>query len=253
MNRIFSLMIAGLALVALEPLAGVAPVCGQNLSLTESVPTAETKERIQALIQQLGAEKYRDRQRAETELKKIGLVAIEPLQAVSPYDDTEVRLRARRLVYLLRKQFVEEGVPPSLRHYFVGYEEMSVGERRTELAKLIALPISLESGLLARLARFEADDENAKLAALAILRKDIDDPKVREKLLIGIGYSERSACKWIRSYVQSYDQPDQALLELRDLLAEEQKLMAVGSALTFARCGRWIIAADCRSPLKGRA
>ena len=230
MRRLFCLQIV--SFVLLVHLTPGAAVRAQDLILTDDIPTAEMKAEIDGLIEQLGAEKYRDRKRAETELKKIGLVAIEPLQAVSPYADTEIRLRARRLIQILRKQFVSEGVPPSLKHFFNGYDEMSVNERRLQLTKIIALPIALESGLLSRLARFEEDDELSKFAALAVLRSNLEDPEVRDRLLIGIGYSERSACQWIRSYVESHTKPDQSLLQLRDLLSEEQRLMAAGSAST---------------------
>ena len=220
-----------LLLVSGCPLA-IATLPAQDLSLTDTIPTVEDRAKIEALIQELGADKYRDRLRAESKLEEIGMAAIEPLQAVSPYADTEIRLRARRLAEVLRERFVNEGIPASLKSYFRGYMEMNTAARRSRLDQVVLQPISMTGGVLARLARFEDDEVLSKMAALAVLKQDLSDEEIRKRLLVGIQFSERTSCQWIRAYVESYNDVDQSLAKLQEMLKNEQKRVAVGSAST---------------------
>lgn len=212
----------------------MATLPAQELSLTDTVPTPEMRAEIDALIQQLAAAKYTHRLRAEKKLEAIGLAAIEPLQEVSPYAETEIRLRARRLVQILRQRFVNEGIPASLKSLFRDYWDLTPPVRQARLRQIASQPMSVTSGVLARLARFEDVDELSKVAALAVLKGDLDDEEVRKRLLIGIQYSQRPACQWIRAYIKSYDTPDESLSSLQEMLKEEKKLMAIGSASTSA-------------------
>ena len=212
----------------------MATLPAQELSLTDTVPTPEMRAEIDALIQQLAAAKYTHRLRAEKKLEAIGLAAIEPLQEVSPYAETEIRLRARRLVQVLRQRFVNEGIPASLKSLFRDYWDLAPPVRQARLRQIASQPMAVTSGVLARLARFEDVDELSKVAALAVLKGDLDDEEVRKRLLIGIQYSQRPACQWIRAYIESYDTPDESLSSLQEMLKEEKKLMAIGSASTSA-------------------
>src|SRR5690349_18652005 len=77
-------------------------LAGQPI-LADAPPTAaanetEIADRIARLIEQLGADDFGTRERAQSELAQLGLEAYDALHAAQTHHDPEIALRARYLV-----------------------------------------------------------------------------------------------------------------------------------------------------------
>src|SRR5262245_39947120 len=87
--------------------------------------TAEsTDKRIGRLIEQLGASDFHARQRAQQELLKIGVAAIDALNDATDHDDLEIAERARYLLKLIPIELVREGDPASIKHWLENYDTL---------------------------------------------------------------------------------------------------------------------------------
>lgn len=95
-------------------------------------PDESTEKQIQQLILRLGDRSYRNREKAEKELRALGLLALESLQAAEDHEDIEIRIRARNLVSQMRGRMIAEGVPPELADLLRDYDKLP-RERRQQL------------------------------------------------------------------------------------------------------------------------
>ena len=200
------------------------------------IPSESEQEVITALVEQLGAAKYRDRKRAENELRTKGLLALESLRAVRNHEDIEIRLRARDLARELRGQFIQQGIPPELQALLRNYEAKQLEQRRS-LIRRLANKQDLSSCLvLARLARFDESDLLAREAALSVIVFDFDEQDDPEQAIrsakSALGFSRRIPVLWIRSHLLSYSDPETALREFAESLTDERERVAVASAST---------------------
>jgi hypothetical protein len=78
------------------------------LSLADS--SAANAAHIARLVQQLGADGFKDRETASETLQDIGEVALPALRAAGGSNDAEVRSRARRLVDSIQERTAQEQV-----------------------------------------------------------------------------------------------------------------------------------------------
>jgi hypothetical protein len=80
----------------------LAAVIGAGLALVLSLPSpaeeAPSKEKIDKLIEQLGSDNFKDRDKAMKELAAIGLPALDALRKAAKSEDAEVRKRATEIL-----------------------------------------------------------------------------------------------------------------------------------------------------------
>lgn len=183
--------------------------------------------RVDTLIQQLGAESYRERERAEAELQQLGLIAFEPLQEVRNHPDIEIRLRARAIVAKLRKFFLSEGIDPVMGRLLSRYEGRPEEERRQRIRYIAALLPQQGMEALCRVARFEDSELLAKQAALGILESAIE---VREKdritwlgqVVEAAAISRREATTWLHCFASVGTAPEASSRQWEQLIAAEE-------------------------------
>jgi hypothetical protein len=70
-----------------------------HLAAGSSAPAPEGAPHLEALVKQLGASRYTDREKAQRELEKIGVPALDLLRKAAASEDAEVNRRARELVH----------------------------------------------------------------------------------------------------------------------------------------------------------
>ncbi len=201
---------------------------------TEELPSVDELSRITELIQQLGAVKYRDREKAENALRAKGLLALEALREVQQHEDIEIRLRARNLARELRGQFIQQGVPPELQALLRDYESQKPDQRRALIRRLGLMPELSAKLVLARLARFDESGLLAREAALNVIGFNFDEldssASAIKAMKTALGFSRRPPVLWIRSHLKSYEDVDIAQSDFENWLNDERSLVETASA-----------------------
>jgi hypothetical protein len=200
----------------------------------EPVAPTEAQQRIVELIEQLGAAKYRQRERAEEQLIESGIAAYEALRAASKHEDVEIRLRARHLVDLLRTRFLWEGTEKALQVFITDYDQQPVAERQSRITTLAGLVPQQGVELLTRIARFEDHELVSKQAALAIMRHALETGSDQAQLVAGqiissAGNGDRTATRWLRAYADSLSDPGSVVPLWKELRDAEALQVAQGS------------------------
>ena len=203
-----------------------------------------THEHIEKYIEQLGAGQFRLRERAESELAEIGLLAFEDLFARRDDEDIEIRLRVRRLIERMRDQFLSEDIDPAVQRYVSGYSSKSIEAREATISLVSRLLPQQGLSELARIARFEDHERLSKLAALAIIRESWPPAglsrnalertarQTSQRILEVIGYGDRVAVNWLRAFGTSLEDPRSLLEPWKEFLAEELLLDTTDDLVT---------------------
>jgi tetratricopeptide (TPR) repeat protein len=177
---------------------------------------AELDRKISALIEQLGADEYAVRQRAQEELLEIGYDAFDLLCEAENSDDPEIAVQAGYLVRTIRVQWTSPADPRAIQAILGDYESQADERRLVRIKQLAELPNNQGLEWLCRLVRFEASPELSKHAALAIMAQGQPAEKsVWDERSATIGRhmsrSRRAAAAWLLCYLQAHDDPAGAL------------------------------------------
>jgi len=171
---------------------------------------------IQEWIAELGADQYARRERAQAELRRLGVAAFDALIEAQHHDDIEVALRARYLVRSLPIRWSVRGDTVEVKSLLRNYVEANRTERRSRMQQLANLSDSAGLEALCRLVRYETDELLSKEAALlAIQHAKPDGPDRRsalsERVEAAIGGSRRPGAAWMRAYAQTLRDPASSL------------------------------------------
>ena len=222
MNRIGKIAWLFLALPLWSSIA-LLPV----LSAAEPSP-APSPAQIPSLIEALGNADYFVRQKAETDLAKIGFEAVDALTAASASDDMEIVARANRLLCLIRSNWTVPGEPPVVAQLLADYEAQDDSGREARLARLIELPERKGLAAVCRLIRYERSLVLAKTAAVRLLEasdREAASADLAEKLQKGMGACRRAPARWVFAWLQARRDP-QALAGIwTQFVAEEERLL----------------------------
>ena len=181
---------------------------GANSGETNAEP-ASVASTIEALIAQLGAPEYAEREQAETKLLNLGSIAYDALHAAAKdHEDIEIRLRSRHLMRLLRSRWIMEGNLPDVRDVLRGYSQLNAAKRKMRMAELMKLEDYRGVPALCKIAKFEESEELSEFAVLALVSEELDpDPSSVSGLLEAIdselGTIERQSVQWLRNYVKT--------------------------------------------------
>lgn len=187
------------------------------------------QQQIAALIEQLGADDYFARQRAQQELAAIGFEAFDALSEAENHEDIEISLRARYLVRLMQVAWVVESDPPEVKALLENYESKSEPERIALIKRLAALEDDDGLSVLCRMVRFEKSLILSKEAAAAVIASPLDDDENaarRRQETIGriVGRASRPAAVWLQNYSTGIADPAAAIEPWEKLLAREERL-----------------------------
>ena len=119
------------------------------------VSTAGEDKHLEELIQQLGSGLYSNREKAQIELQRLGLVAFDALFEARHHDDIEIGMRARFLIRSMQVSWSDENDTAAVVEVLRNYNEQNEANRRSRLDRLSRLENYAGLPALCRLARFE--------------------------------------------------------------------------------------------------
>lgn len=191
--------------------------------------TEAPEQRIERLIEELGHEKYTVRERAQKELAELGFEAYDALRAAANHEDLEIATRAKYLLLLIPARWSLENEPPEVRRYLSYYQSGASEVRSVVLSDLARLSLGIGTAALCRLVRFEKSTEWSKRAAVVLMNwEPVDqagrarwEKTVREQL----GRSARPGARWLRTYLQSREDPKKTAPAWEELAKEEQGVL----------------------------
>jgi tetratricopeptide (TPR) repeat protein len=224
---------AGIVLLAVLPAIAVGPAAQSSAAAAE----AETKPkgpvdqaRVAKLIEQLGADDFFAREKAQAELGEIGVEAFDVLtEAADRLRDVEV---AERLTYLLRTirvEWVDKNDTAEVRNLLQNYEGMEQAGREKTIDDLARIPGTAALPALCRIVRFERSPQLSKRAAVRILEQkvaaDADWTKRAASLEAGIAASPRPAAEWVRAHQLEKADPTAAVAALKKWTEVEEQVL----------------------------
>ena len=190
-------------------------------------------DKISRLIEQLGAEQYVARVRAQNALAELGLQAFDALHQAQFHDDIEIAKTAKYLVRSMKISWAIETDPADVRQILKGYAAASPPERRNRMERLSHLENLEGVPALCRLVRYESSSRLSKRAALLIITskasKDLTDDKrasLAQVVTNEVGASQRPAAEWLRSFAATLQDPASALARWDEHTQKEQSTLA---------------------------
>ena len=206
-----------------------APVWSQVTS--ESKGSAdELGGHIASLIEQLSDPNYSRRLRAQADLERIGVLALDQLHAASFHPDPQIAATARYVVQSHQFSWSWDTDPVSVRQILTQYGAAD-SDKSVFIDQLQRLEHDEGFGALCRLVRYETKSGLAKRAALLLMRSK---PLVgqtlelrKESLRNFVSGGQSQASKWVLKYSESV-----SFVELpwwEQILADELQLLKAGS------------------------
>lgn len=193
---------------------------------------------IAALIEQLGNDDFAVRQRAQTQLSRMGLDAFDALVAASQHHQViEVKMRAGYLVRGMTVRWFDESDPPEVARLLKSFGTQDDKERRSRIDRLGSMQDLASVNALCRLARYEVNPVLSKHAALLIMQRD--EPKtaeLRDQLATiitkAVKDSKRPAIAWLQLYSRTLRDRAATVDEWQAMLRAERELLALHPELT---------------------
>ena len=213
-----------------------------NQATVESLTTANqpdaANQRIQQLIRQLGDPRFAARRAAASDLRQIGAEAFDQLHAATSDSDPEVAASARYLLLRISVRWVQSDDSPDVRNLFRDYDRQPDNVRLRRVNDLAELADGDGVPGLCRIARFDRSPIVSRMAALAIIRPEVQtaapphiDPEVIEREL---GGSSRIAADWLRRYLIQLRDPAASVAYWQKLIDEEVVRLEHNAADTSA-------------------
>ena len=186
---------------------------------------SEAEARVAVLIEQLGADDYATREKAQTRLKAMGLSAFDALLSASKHDDIEIASRVRYLLRGMPVTWAHDLDPKSVKSILRTYGQSGREDRINRMQMLADLENSLGVEALTRIVRYEVDPALSKRAALELLRHKKAPaekrPAVAKKIRRAISGSRRPAIKWLATYADSLIDPVKTLDDWQRITRDE--------------------------------
>ncbi len=182
---------------------------------------------VDRLIADLGSQQFAVRERAQAELKRLGLSAFDSLHEARDSDDIEIAIRSRYLLGSLDLRWARDDDPLAVREFLQDYGDKTVTERGNLLEQLAALGDGQGIAALCRIVRFDDSNLLSKRAVLAIVKQTmaddaaVADPQLAETILDELGPSRRLAADWLRRHVQHQDDLE-ALLDFWEQVVRDE-------------------------------
>ncbi|MCA9165184.1 MAG: hypothetical protein KDA62_19460, partial [Planctomycetales bacterium] len=206
----------------------VASVRAAEQTSPNAAGPAADQQRIRRLIEALGAEQFATREKAQSELERMGVEVFDALNEARENPDIEIAHRVRHLLLGMRVVWSPETDPEDVRRIMQGYGERNDLERQGLADRLTTLDPSKAAAPLCRIARFDHSDRLAKYAALKLMSLSLpkDASAQQKQKLAGeitslVSGSRRVASEWLRTYAQSIIDPASTLPAWQRLTRDE--------------------------------
>jgi tetratricopeptide (TPR) repeat protein len=246
-----SLSLRGLFSISLGLAIGISTIpvlvsCAQDQSVAVSKPTPnDLRDHISQQIEKLGDANYSSRIRAQGELQRIGVLALDQLHTASFHPDPQIASTARFIVQSQQFTWSWETDPVKVRQILANYSAES--DKSIYIDQLNRLEHDEGFGALCRLARYETRSGLAKRAALLLMRSK---PTVgqslasrKESLKNYVNGGQSTASLWIAQYANA--DSDFNLAWWEKTLADELETLKSGSMETnleiVTDLHRWVV------------
>ena len=201
---------------------------------------------ISSLIEQLSDPNYSRRLRAQAELERFGVLALDQLHAASFHPDPQIASTARFVVQSHQFSWSWDTDPVSVRQILTNYGSAE-SDKSVFIDQLQRLEHDEGFGALCRLVRYETKSGLAKRAALILMRsKPLIGQTMeirKESLRNFVGGGQSQASKWVVRYAESQSSLDLPWWE--QTLADEVQLLKSGSVDTNLELvidlHRWVV------------
>lgn len=216
-------------------LLAISPAVAMGIDQGDPVPPNVTgsmsAEAIVRLVDQLGSEQFVKREKAQAQLRKLGLDAFDALYEARDSEDIEISMRARYLLQSLPIQWAHEDDPPDVRELLRGYDGKADDERQNLMEQLAALPDNQGVPPLCRLVRFETSNILSKRAALMVMQRvgepsDQEKGQLTEAIVQQVGPSQRDAASWLKTYIRTLDAPEATLADWQRIAEQEERVFS---------------------------
>lgn len=184
---------------------------------------------IVKLIDQLSADDFFVREKAQTDLAALGVEAFDALsEAVEQRREVETLERLRYLLRVIKFDWVATGDPDEVAREMQNYEGADDNQRLALITRMSASPDVKWIAPLCRIVRYERSPSLSKQAAVRLIGQKLpkdDDWKVRAAALRGgVGESHRAAAAWVRAHVAAREDASTGATEFGKLVDDETKL-----------------------------
>ncbi len=238
-------------LMALLFVACCSPVFSQLDPLSKVDPLSKGSpddlgKRIALLIDQLSDPNYSTRLRAQAELERIGVLALDQLHKASFHPDPQIASTARYVVQSNQFSWSWDTDPVSVRQILTNYGAAD-SEKSIYIDQLQRLEHDEGFGALCRLVRYETRSGLAKRAALILMRsrptvgQTLENRKEALRNYVSGGQSQAS--RWLLKYASNENAFDQSWWE--QTLSEELQQLKDGSVETNLELTmdlhRWVV------------
>ena len=199
--------------------------------------TDDAAVRVEELIEQLGADDFATRERAQAELARLGLEAFDALYQARLHEDIEIAMRARFLVHSIPIRWTQEHDPIEVRRILRHYDQQDPAERVSRMQRLALLEDAQGTDALCRLVRFETSSLLSKRAGLLVLQQPLPEVGPRRAALAAsirasVGASQRPAADWLRAFGDFLTDPQQAVARWDELIHIEQDVFRQSPDIT---------------------
>ncbi|PQO33132.1 tetratricopeptide repeat protein [Blastopirellula marina] len=227
-NNRLGRVIAAVCLLLTSPLA---------VPMVHAQSSTPPPPQVENLIDQLGDTNFLVRERAQTDLARMGVTAFDQLFGAMRDDDPEV---ARRAQYLIRSVEIEWPRPEfseEVNSYLNRYGSLNIDNRRSRIGELGRLHSIDALSALCRISRYDVSEAISKEAALAAAiqfqgAKGEEKEQVVKIITDRIGDSPRTGPSWLQIFRKSLDHPDQATQEWQAQVQKEIDLFTTRPAMT---------------------
>ncbi|RCS40765.1 hypothetical protein DTL42_25725 [Bremerella cremea] len=206
-------------------------------SLADAQSSKPDSQHIEALIQQLGNTNFLIRERAQTDLARMGVTAFDQLFGAMRDDDPEVALRAQYLIRSVEIEWPRPEFSEEVNAYLNRYGSLNLDDRRSRIGELGRIHSIDALSALCRISRYDMSEAISKEAALAAAiqfqgAEGEEKEKVVQIINERIGDSPRTGPSWLQIFRQSLDQPEEAIQKWQQQVENEIDLFTTRPTLT---------------------
>ena len=204
---------------------------------TQAQSSTPDPQKIKELITQLGDRNFLVRERAQTDLARMGVAAFDELFGAMRDNDLEIAQRAQYLIRSVQIEWTRPEFSEEVNSYLSRYATLNVDDRRSRIASLARLHTIDALSALCRISRYDISESLSKEAALAAAiqfqgAQGEEKENVAKVITTRIGESPRTGPSWLKVFRQSLDEPDEAAAKWEKLVRSEIDLFTTRPAMT---------------------
>ncbi|MFA8016528.1 hypothetical protein [Bremerella cremea] len=198
---------------------------------------APAPEKVRELIAQLGDRHFVVRERAQSELARMGITAFDQLFGAMRDPDLEIAGRAQYLIRSVEIEWTRPEFTDEVNSYLNRYGTLNVENRRSRIGELGRLHSLDALSALCRIARYDVSEVLSKEAALAASiqfqsTSDTEKKQISEIITERVGESPRVGPRWLKVFQLSLTNPQQAVAQWEKQVSDEIELFTTRPALT---------------------